>query len=155
MVWGGVPQPSRFGSLPTNLVLKTTDNLTWTVTFSGNTDDGLDGLSSLKDGVYDVTIDAAKVHPFGDPAISMAANSTTVVHRLFGDTGAPATPPGGTPGTDFQTIVTTADNLAFRSSFNSPAKYAAILDFNGDGIINTADNLQFRSRFNKSLTWRV
>ena len=85
----------------------------------------------------------------------MAANSTTVLHRLFGDTGAPATPPGGAPGTDFQAIVTTADNLAFRSSFNNPAKYAAYLDFNGDGVINTADNLQFRSRFNKSLTWRA
>jgi hypothetical protein len=136
-------------------VLKTTDNLTWTVTFSGNTDDGLDGFSSLKDGVYDLNIDAAKVHSFGDPTVSMAANSTTVLHRLIGDTGAPVTPPGGATGTDFQAIVTTAKNLAFRSAFNNPAKYAAFLDFNGDGIINTGDNLQFRSRFNKSINWRV
>ena len=55
----------------------------------------------------------------------MAANSTTTFHRLFGDTGAPTTPTGGTPGTDFEAVV------------------------------NTADNLQFRSRFNKALTWRI
>jgi sugar lactone lactonase YvrE len=155
VVVNGVPQPSGFGSLPTNLVLKTTDNLTWTVAFAGNTDDGQDGFNSLKDGVYDFNIDAAKVHPFGDPATSMAANSTTVIHRLFGDTGAAATPSGGTPGTDFQAVVNTGNNLAFRTAFNNPAKYAAFLDFNGDGVINFADNLQFRSRFNKALTWRA
>ena len=33
----------------------------------------------------------------------------------------------------------------FWTSFNNPAKYAAFLDFNGDGIINTADNLQFQT----------
>jgi hypothetical protein len=154
---GGVLQPDGYGSLPTSLNLSTTDNTTWTVTFTGNTDIGADGFDSLKDGVYDLNIDAAKVHPLGVPGVSMAANQTTTFHRLFGDTNAAATPAGGTPGTDFEAIVNTGDNLAFRNAFNKPAGggYQAFLDFNGDGVINSGDNLQFRNRFNKSLTWRV
>jgi hypothetical protein len=66
-----------------------------------------------------------------------------------------ATPSGGTPGTDFQAVVNTGDNLAFRRAFNNPAKYAAFLDFNGDGVIDATDNVQFRNRFNKGLTWSV
>jgi hypothetical protein len=88
------------------------------------------------------------------PAVNMAANSTTTFHRLFGDTGAPATPAGGMPGTDFSAIVNAGDNLLFRGAFNNLSTYKAFLDFNGDGTINSADNLQFRIRFNKSLTWR-
>jgi hypothetical protein len=87
----------------------------------------------------------------------MAANRTTTVHRLFGDANLPSTPTGGTPGTDYQALVNTGDNLTFRAAFNKPAGggYQPFLDFNGDGIIHTADNLQFRRRFNKSLAWRV
>ncbi len=153
----GVLQPAGVGSLPTSLGLSSTDNKNWIVTFVGNTDTGVDGLGSLKDGVYDLTIDAVKVHPLGAPTITMAANRTTTFHRLFGDTGAPTTPPGGAPGTDFTAILNTADNLAFRGAFNKPVGggYQPFLDFNGDGIINTVDNLQFRSRFNKALTWKV
>jgi len=51
----------------------------------------------------------------------MAANQTTTFDRFFGDTNAPATPAGGTPGTDFAAVVNTADNLAFRAAFNKPA----------------------------------
>jgi hypothetical protein len=85
----------------------------------------------------------------------MAANSTTVVHRLFGDANPPATPAGGTPNVDFLAVVNTGDNLAFRGAFNNAANYKAYFDFNGDGVINSGDNLQFRSRFNKALTWKV
>ena len=56
---------------------------------------------------------------------------------------------------DYSATVNTADNLAFRGVFNSPANYRASFDFNGDNQINTADNLEFRSRFNRPLTWRV
>jgi hypothetical protein len=154
---GGVLQPTGFGSLPTSLSLSTSDKITWIVTFAGNTDAGVDGLNSLKDGVYDLNIDAAKVHPLGAPGVPMAANRTTTFHRLFGDTGAPTTPTGGTPGTDYQALVNTGDNLAFRAAFGKPSSggYQPFLDFNGDGIINSGDNLPFRSRFNKALTWRV
>ena len=131
--------------------------MTWIVTFTGNTDAGADSFNSLKDGVYDLNIDAAKVHPVAAPSVTMAADRTTTFHRLFGDTGLPSTPTGGTPGTDYQALINTGDNLTFRAAFNKPGGggYQPFLDFNGDGIINTADNLQFRSRFNKALTWRV
>ena len=47
------------------------------------------------------------------------------------------------------------DNLAMVTTFNRPAAYNPILDFNGDGVVNTGDNLQFRNRFNRPLTWTV
>jgi len=153
---GGALQPNGFGSLPTSLSLSTTDNMIWIVTFTGNTNAGADGLGSLKDGVYDLNSDAAKVHLLAVPSVTMAANATATFHRLFGDTGAPATPTGGAPGTDFEAVVNTGDNLSFRAAFNKPAGggYQPFLDASGDGLINTADNLQFRTRFNKALTWR-
>lgn len=156
VVYDGVAQPAGYGSLPTSLnVTPSTDKKTWTVTFAGNTDIGADSLQSLKDGVYDFNILSTKVHPLGVPAINMAGNSTTTVHRLFGDSSPATTPSGGASGVDFQAVVNTGDNLAFRGAFNNPTAYKAAMDFNGDGIINTVDNLQFRTRFNKSLTWRV
>jgi hypothetical protein len=155
VVFDGTAQPFGFGTLPTDTNVASSDSITWTMTFSGNTDDGADGLRSLRDGVYDFKIDAAKVHPLGVPSINMTASSTTTFHRLFGDTGNPTNPSGGTPGIDYQAIVNTADNLTFRGAFNDPANYKAFLDFNGDGVINTGDNLQFRNRFNKALTWKV
>ena len=54
---GGILQPTGFGSLPTSLSLSTSDKITWIVTFVGNTDAGVDGLNSLKDGVYHLNID--------------------------------------------------------------------------------------------------
>jgi len=38
----------------------------------------IDGFNSLKDGVYDMNVDAAKVHPLGDPTVSMATASSTL-----------------------------------------------------------------------------
>jgi len=155
--YAGILQPGGYGTLPASLALSTTDDITWTVTFLGNTDAGLDGLASLKDGVYDLIIDAAKVHLAGAPSTSMAANRTTTFHRLFGDGNAPSTPAGGTTGVDYQAIVNSGDNLGFRTAFNRPpgVGYQLFFDFNGDGAVNSGDNLQFRSRFNKGLTWRV
>ena len=156
VVFNGVPQPTGLGAVPTLVLSNSADNKTWTATFAGaNTELGADAFASLVDGVYDFQVDGAKVHPLGNPAVTMAGSSTTTVHRLFGDTGDPSTPAGGTPGVDFQAVVNSGDNLSFRGAFNNDAGYKAFLDFNGDGVINTGDNLQFRSRFNKTLTWRV
>jgi hypothetical protein len=82
----------------------------------------------------------------------MGANSTTVFHRLFGDTNAPAQ-----AGNDFTAVLATDDNLAFRNAFNKTADgaYVPFLDFNNDTIIDSADNFQFRKRFNRSLRWSV
>jgi hypothetical protein len=154
--YNGTPQPNGFGSLPTNVALSTTDNVTWIATFDGNTDNGADGLKSLRDGVYDFSVDGALVAPAGVPGIRMTGAATTTFHRLFGDTDAPFTPEGGTPGIDFSSVVNTGDNFAFRTAFNRPAPdFQAALDFDGSGFINTGDNLEFRNRFNQSLTWRA
>jgi hypothetical protein len=151
----GVAQPGGYGSLPTTLVVSTIDHITWTVYFSGNTDAGIEGFESLKDGVYDLNISAARVHPRGTPSQSMATNASITFHRLFGDTDAPAAPAGGPPNADFQAVVNTGDNLAFRNAFNNSAGYRPFFDFNGDATVNTGDNLEFRNRFNKPLTWSV
>ena len=141
------------GVIPATLIAApSADKKTWTVTFAGGgtVETGADGLSSIMDGVYCLNIDAAKVHPVGTPGVQMAANSTTVFHRLAGDVDAAAQ-----AGADFAAIVSSNDNLSFRNSFNNPSNYNAYFDLNGDGTINSRDNLQFRTRFNKSLTWTV
>jgi len=155
VTFAGVAQPAGIGAVPASLNLATSDNINWIVTFSGNTDDGADGFKSLKDGVYDATINAAKVHPKGIAGIAMAANATATIHRLFGDVNPAGTPAGGIAGVDFQASVNSGDNLAFRGAFNNPANYQTYLDFNGDGLINSGDNLALRGRFNKILTWRL
>jgi hypothetical protein len=156
VVWLGDAQAAGFGSLPTSLNFTSSDNKTWVVTFVGNTETGGDGLNSIKDGLYAFNIDASKVHPLGAAGVNMVANpATTVFHRLFGDSNAPSTPVGGIPGTDFQAIVNSGDNLAFRGSFNVPGNYKNYFDYTGDAAINSGDNLQFRNRFNKALSWKV
>src|SRR5205085_6779383 len=114
VIFGGAPQPTGMGLIPTLVLANSTDNKTWTVTFSGaNTEIGADSFASLKDGVYDFKVDATKVHPFGNTGVNMAASSTTTVHRLFGDIGEPASTPNGA-ATDFSAIVNSGDNLLFR-----------------------------------------
>jgi hypothetical protein len=144
---------TRVGEAPAKLTVSSADNITFIVTFegSGTVEPAADGFSSLKDGVYDLNIDAGKVHLAGLPSVNMAANSTTTFHRLFGDT---PTSIGGS--TFLSAVVNTGDNFTFRSAFNRTAPdYQAYLDFDGSGLINTGDNFEFRNRFNKTLTWRV
>jgi hypothetical protein len=130
-----------------------TEKTIWTVTFAGaNAHVGADGFASLLDGVYDFTIDAAKVHPLGDDTVRMAENATATFARLFGETAEPFGTANGA-ATDFTAVVNSGDNLAFRTAFNNAAAYNASLDFNGDGAINSGDNIALRTRFNKSLTW--
>lgn len=155
VIYAGAVQPNGYGALPTSLEFASTDDTTWIITFVGNTENGGDGFNSLKDGVYDLKIDGAKVHARDNANALMAGVSTTTFHRLFGDTGAATTPADGASGVDFQAAVNAGDNLAFRTSFNNPTNYKAFLDYNGDGLIGSGDNFQFRSRFNKPLVWRV
>ena len=156
VTYSGVSYPTGFGTLPTSpLVITPIDSQNWIVTFSGNVDLGADGFASIKDGVYNFAIDGSKVHLASAPAITMAGNSNTVFHRLFGEINDPETPLGGTPDVDFVALVNTVDNLVFRIAFNNVANYNAYLDFDGDGFIVTADNFAFRNRFNRELTWRV
>jgi len=154
VTFDGVTQPAGFGTLPANVSVNTTDNKTYVVTFSGNVDAGVNGLGSLKDGVYDLNIDASKVHGMSTGA-TMAGNYTTTFYRLFGSSDAATTPVGGAPGTDFSARITSLDNLRFRRAFNNNANYLPYFDFNGNGAIDSGDNLAFRTRFNKTMSWSM
>jgi len=154
VTFDGVTQPAGYGTLPANVSVNTTDNKTYVVTISGNTDASVNGLGSLKDGVYDLNVDASKVHAMGTGA-TMAGNYSTTFYRLFGSTGGANTPVGGTAGIDFSARITSLDNFRFRQAFNNNANYLPYFDFNGNGAIDSGDNLAFRTRFNKTMTWSM
>ncbi len=143
------------GELPTALNSASTDGgTTWVITFNGNTDPSAappaDGFQSIKDGVYDLNVNAALVHPVGVPGVSGVGITTSTFYRLFGDATGEELPQ---VGNDHTAIVAIDDNFSFRSSFNNAATYEAYFDYDGDGVIGIADNFQFRSRFNRQLTW--
>jgi fibronectin-binding autotransporter adhesin len=157
VTYDGTALPGGMGTVPTLTVTPSSDNKTFTVTFTGAVDPAsppavYDGFNSLRDGVYDYTIDATKVHPLGQPGTNLSANSTGTFHRLYGDSNAPTQ-----AGNTLTAVVNTGDNLGFRNAFNKPVGggYIPYFDFNGDGTINSGDNLQFRNRFNKALSWTV
>jgi hypothetical protein len=152
VAYGGVAQPAGFGVIPQLILTPALDKKTWTMTFSGAVETGIaDGLGSLKDGVYDLLIDGAKVHPFGMSTVRMASNTTATLHRLFGDTNPPETSSGG-----FLAAVDNQDKQALSNAFNRlGAEYKPYLDFDGNGAIGSADNFEFRGRFSRSLRWRV
>ena len=143
--FGGAPMPTGIGAIPTLTVTPSTDFKTWTITFSGpNVETGaVDLLSSLKDGVYDLNIDATKVHPNGMPAVNMVGNSTT---RSTAFLATPTRRPHWmtAPRILFAAVVNTGDNLDFRNAFNKPSGggYQAYFDFEGDGAITSLDNLR-------------
>ncbi len=142
------------GALPTNLNFATIDGgATWALTFAGNTDPGsTDGFESIKDGVYDLIVNAALVHPLGVPTVSGSGTTTSTFYRLFGDASGEELPQTGNAHV---AIIAIDDNFAFRNSFNSAANYKSYLDFEGDTNIGISDNFQFRSRFNRPLTWNA
>jgi len=151
--YGGNAVPSGMGAIPDLTLTPNADMSVWTVTFSGaNAQTGTNGFASLKDGVYDLNINGAMVHPTSNPSSSLGGTSTTTFGSLFGKSTGPTSTPNGT-GTDYSMVLNSADNLAFRKAFNNDANYQAYFDFDGNGVINSGDNLAFRQRFNKALTW--
>ena len=137
--------------------------LSWIITFSGPATDPntslpgavpANGFRSLVDGVYDIAINSSLVRLVSDPSTTGSGTTTQTFYRLFGEVS------GEEPvvGNLHTATVNTADNLPFRTAFNTVAgapgtQYLAYLDFDGDGQVNTTDNLQFRSRFNRPLSW--
>jgi hypothetical protein len=108
------------------------------LTFGG----GLTEFGSLVDGLYRLTILAAKVSGSGQPldgdANGTAGGDFTLdLHRLFGDVNGDRT-------------VNITDLTALRNAFGATTtdgNYQPFLDFNGDGVINLTDLTQFRNRF--------
>jgi len=151
--FGGISLPAGMGEVPDLVLTPNADRSVWTVTFAGpHAEMGADGSASIMDGVYDLNINGAMVHPASNPSTSLGGTSTTTFARLFGDISGPTSTSNG-DSTENMMIVNSIDNLAFRRAFNNDANYVAAFDFDGNGVINSGDNLAFRQRFNKALTW--
>ena len=121
--------------------VSTDGGITWTIPVLANTTFS-DATSSLKDGIYTVTVHAANVKDAGNNILT-GGDQTLTSHRLFGDINGSKN-------------VNNADYGQFRNAFNSStgqAAYVSAFDFDGNGVINNADYGQFRNRFNKTFTY--
>jgi parallel beta-helix repeat protein len=119
---------------PTGLVNLSAVQLGNTVnlTFVGGGTVGIDPGGSLQDGTYELTIVASKVQ---GGLSGMAANTSSKVHRLFGD----ANGDGAVTATDFNFF-----RLDYGTTGNS------IFDFDGNGSVTAADFNAFRLRYGAS-----
>lgn len=109
-----------------------TDGQTYVVTFTGSPIIG----GSLADGIYDLTVVAANVHPAGNPGVSMTSDATLAFHRLYSDVD-------GDGDSD------NADLFQMRSTygkFSNDAAYRWWWDYTSDGDVDNADVFQVRSR---------
>ena len=115
------------------------DGMTWVVTFDGDPVIG----GSLPDGVYDLTVVAARVHAGTNTGPTMVTNYLTTFHRLFGDINGSGS-------------VNNLDFGQFRNSFLKSvgdAAYNPAFDFDNSGSVNNADFGQFRGRYGKAFTY--
>jgi hypothetical protein len=122
-------QRSPSGGSPTAMLftLKTTDNITWNITFPSYVG------GSLPNGIYDLTINAANVTSQAN-AMPLPSSQTYTFHRLFGDISGSGT-------------VNNADYFAFKAAYgqsSGSAGYNPLFDYDGNGIINNADYFQFK-----------
>ncbi|HEY1379129.1 MAG TPA: glycoside hydrolase family 44 protein [Gemmataceae bacterium] len=102
------------------------------LTFGGaNTESG-----SLTDGNWTLTVAAGQVHDAGSPSITMAADTTTAFHRLFGDVDGDK----DVDLLDLNTLVPALFGVAGQPNYN-PA-----FDFDGDGDVDLLDLNQFVPR---------
>jgi hypothetical protein len=109
------------------------DNRTYVLTFAGTPIVG----GSLADGVYDLTVAAAKVHDAaGGPASTLSAKAALAFRRLYSDE-------------DGNGISDNADLFQFRSTYTKPSTdpaYNPFCDYDGNGVVDAADIYQIRSR---------
>ena len=152
----------QVGTLPGGLAWSSSDNIHWTVTFTGtnnvNVTVGSDGHITILNGVYDLTVNASAVHPQGSPAVDMAASYTQTFWALFGDSGANDSITHGTIGDGTSTVsIGIGDFNGFANSFGSASYnvaqgYNPIFDVNGDGSIDVPDFDAFANNF--GTTWK-
>ena len=94
---------------------------------------------SLSDGSWTLRVRAARVHRADDRSATMAADSVTKFHRLFGDA-------------DGDRDVDATDKAAFLAAVGQTTPAAlSTFDFNGDGDVDAADQTQFNKRFGKHI----
>jgi hypothetical protein len=117
----------------------TTDGgLTWVIPILSNTSYS-DSTGSLKDGIYTVTINPAKV----TGGILTGTNLSTTFHRLYGDI-------------DGNKTVNSADYFKFKAAFGSTTgqpNFNSDFDFDGNGKINSADYFKFKANFGRKFTY--
>jgi hypothetical protein len=117
----------------------TTDGgLTWTIPVLANTAFS-DATGSLKDGIYTVTVNPAKV----TGGTLSGTNLSTTFHRLYGDI-------------DGNKTVNSADYFKFKAAFGSTtgqANFNADFDFDGNGKINSSDYFKFKTNFGRKFTY--
>ncbi|HZL34814.1 MAG TPA: dockerin type I repeat-containing protein, partial [Tepidisphaeraceae bacterium] len=112
---------------------------TWIITFSANTD----LTHSLLDGIYSLTVHAAKVTDAASGLVPMAADSNFTFHRLFGDINGDKT-------------VNLIDYRAFKKAYlsiSTSANWNPLFDTNGDGTINLTDYRAFKRNYLKQFTY--
>ena len=118
------------GAVVTTTSTLASDGLSLTLAFPGGTP------GSLADGIYDLTVVAARVHAGSPAGPAMAADHTFAFHRLFSDAD-------GDGDSD------NADAFQMRSTYNKASAdpaYKWYLDYDGDGDVDNLDNFQVRSR---------
>jgi len=103
-----------------------------TLTFSGAPVVG----GSLADGVYDLRINAAKVHDATVPAQTLPADSTLVFHRLFSDVDGD----GDSDNADLFQMRST-----YTKSSTDPA-YKWYFDYDNSAVVDNLDVFQIRFR---------
>jgi hypothetical protein len=123
-------------------------NVSFTATQNGNVvtlsnfTGALASYGSLIDGLYDVTIDAAKVsgsggqldgngNGTGGDNYQLVGNTTNKLFRLFGDSNGDG-------------AVDSSDMAAFQLNFGQSQ---SLFDFDASGQINARDFIEFRKRF--------
>jgi hypothetical protein len=105
------------------------------LTFGGaNTESG-----SLTDGNWTLTVSASQVHDAGSPSITMAADSATAFHRLFGDID-------GDKDVDLLDLSPLVGALFGVQGQAGPPVYNPAFDFDGDGDVDLLDLSQFVQR---------
>jgi hypothetical protein len=139
---GAVALAQRGGGSVNLVVTPSSDQRTYTLTFSGAAITG----GSLADGIYDFLVDVSGLRDaFGTVPVgaNTLADPTRVFHRLFGDQ-------------DGDKDVDGVDSLRFRQSQGSTTgqtAYRAYFDFDADGDIDGVDSLRFRQRQGTALVY--
>jgi hypothetical protein len=99
-----------------------------TLTFSGT---GTALAGSLADGLWTLTVTAAKVRDAGTPSLTMTADQTAAFHRLFGDANG-------------DRVVNQSDLTLFRAAYGSGD---ATFDVDGNGVVDANDLAAFRANY--------
>jgi hypothetical protein len=126
------------GSAALGVSTTTDGGLTWNIPILANTAFS-DATGSLKDGIYTVTVNPAKV----TGGTLSGTNLSTTFHRLYGDI-------------DGNKTVNSADYFKFKAAFGSttgqPA-FNADFDIDGNGKINSSDYFKFKANFGRKFTY--